>query len=166
MLEFAVSTNFVPKVTVSGVFFTSTSATVYLNWYSCSLPDASFTSTFPIWSPKVAFEVAVISFPVIWTFPFGVSVFLTNSLPLGRPEALNSVTFPELSLTVKVGLKVAPRKITNLLFSFLASLDNSLPLNDTFGFSLSFIVTVTILDDLYWVATGPSSAVFGNVTFT
>ena len=155
-----------PRVTVSGVFFTSTSTTVYLNWYSCSLPDASFTSTFPIWSPKAAVEVAVTSFPVIWTSPFGVSVFLTNSLPLGRPEALTSVTFPELSLTVNVGLKVAPRKITNLLFSLLASLDNSLPLNDTFGFSLSFILTSTILYDWYWVAAGPSTAVFGNVTFT
>ena len=74
-------------------------------------------------------------------------MFLTNSLPLGRPEALTSVTFPVLSLTLKVGLKVAPRKITNLLSSFLASVDNSLPSNDTFGFSLSFIVTATILDD-------------------
>ena len=76
-------------------------------------------------------------------------MFLTNSLPLGRPEALISVTLPELSLTVKVGSKVAPRKITNLLFSLLASVDNSLPLNDTLGFSLSFIITLTILDDLY-----------------
>ena len=93
-------------------------------------------------------------------------MFLTNSLPLGRPEALTSVTFPVLSLTVKVGSKVEPRKITNLLFSFLASVDNSLPSNDTFGFSLSFIVTVTILDDRTLLAFGPVSDTFGNVTFT
>ena len=137
-----------------------------MNWYSCSLPDASFTRTFPIWSPNVAFEVSVIWSPVSWTFPFGVSVFLTNSLPLGRPEALTSVTFPVLSLTLNVGSKVAPRKITNLLFSFLASVDNSLPSSDTFGFSLSFIVTATILDDRTLLAFGPVSDTFGNVTFT
>ena len=70
---------------------------------------------------------------------------LTNSLPLGRSETLRYVTFPELSLTVNVGSKVAPRKITNLLFSLRASVDNTLPANDTVGLTDSFIVTATIL---------------------
>ena len=60
---FAASTSLVPNSTVSGLFLTSTSTTVYLNLYVPVLFIESVTSTVPTCSPKV--EV----FVVIWLSP-------------------------------------------------------------------------------------------------
>ena len=158
--------NFVPLSTVTGVFFTSTSTTTYLNLYVSVFPLASVTLTLPtLFVPSVAFAVAV-TFPESWTSPFAVSVFLTKFVPLGSPETSIVLIFPELSFTVKVGLNVAPRKITNLLSS--AFVVKRLPSICTVGLTVSFTLSVTGIILYCWtrLAFGPVSDTFGNVTFT
>ena len=89
---------------------------MYANLYVFSLPDASLTSTLASCLPKVALLVTALSPSIVTFVPLVIAVSLINSLPLGSPETLRYDTVPELSLTVNVGLKVAPRKITNLGF--------------------------------------------------
>ena len=141
MSEFAVSTNFVPKATVSGVFFTSTSATMYLKLYVFSLFDASLTVTDASCSPNVnASPVGTVLFSVIWIPVLLAKLPVLVKVPVGNPVALRDVIGFALSVTSNVGLNVAPRNTMNLGFSVLFSF-NSTPCNFTFGASLSDLST-------------------------
>ena len=77
---------------------------------------------------------------------------------------------PELSSTINVGLNVAPLNITKRLSSaFSVKATGVLFPNLIFAVGASFsscTVTGTIFDCCTWVAQGPSSTIFGNVTFT
>ena len=83
---------------------------------------------------------------------------------------LIEAVFPELSSTMNVGLNVAPLKITKRLSSAVSvKATGVLFPNLIFTVGTSFsncTVTGTIFDCCTWVAQGPSSTVFGNVTFT
>ena len=148
MLEFAASTNFVPKATVSGVFFTSTSATIYLKLYVFSLFDASLTVTDASCSPNVnALPVGTVLFSVIWIPVLLAKLPVLVKVPVGNPVAFRDVIGFALSVTSNVGLNVAPRNTMNLGFSVLFSF-NSTPCNFTFGASLSDLSTFTLTTSL------------------
>ena len=148
MLEFAASTNFVPKATVSGVFFTSTSATIYLKLYVFSLFDASLTVTDASCSPNVnASPVGTILFSVIWSPVLLAKFPVLEKVPVGKPVALSEVIGFALSVTSNVGSNFAPRNTINLGFSVLFSL-SSTPCNFTFGASLSDLSTFTLTTSL------------------
>ena len=148
MLEFAASTNFVPKATVSGVFFTSTSATIYLKLYVFSLFDVSLTVTEPSCSPNVnASPVETMLFSVIRTpVPLVILPVLEKSA-IGKPVALSDVIGFALSVISNVGSNFAPRNTINLGFSALFSF-SSTPCNFTFGASLSDLSTLTLTTSL------------------
>ena len=148
MLEFAVSTNLVPKATVSGVFFTSTSATMYLKLYVFWLFDASLTVTEPSCSPNATvLSVGTILFSVIRTpVPLVILPVLEKSA-IGKPVALSDVIGFALSVTSNVGSNFAPRNTINLGFSALFSF-SSTPCNFTFGASLSDLSTFTLTTSL------------------
>ena len=148
MPEFAASTNFVPKATVSGVFFTSTSATMYLNLYVFSLFDASLTVTDASCSPNVnASPVGTMLFSVIWSPVLLAKFPVLEKVPVGNPVAFRDVIGFALSVTSNVGSNFAPRNTINLGFSVLFSL-SSTPCNLTFGASLSDLSTFTLTTSL------------------
>ena len=148
MSEFAASTSFVPKATVSGVFFTSTSATIYLKLYVFSLFDVSLTVTEPSCSPNVNVSpVGTILFSVIWTLVPLVILPVLEKVPVGNPVALSDVIGFALSVTSNVGSNFAPRNTINLGFSALFSF-SSTPCNFTFGASLSDLSTFTLTTSL------------------
>ena len=148
MLEFATSTNFVPKATVSGVFFTSTSATIYLKLYVFSLFDASLTVTDASCSPNATVSpVGTILFSVIWTpVPLVILPALEKSA-IGNPVAFRDVIGFALSVTSNVGSNFAPRNTINLGFSALFSF-SSTPCSLTFGATLSDLSTFTLTTSL------------------
>ena len=130
-----------PKATVSGVFFTSTSATMYLNLYVFSLFDVSLTVTEPSCSPNVnASPVGTMLFSVIRTPAPLVILPVLEKSAIGKPVALSEVIGFALSVTSNVGSNFAPRNTINLGFSVLFSL-SSTPCNLTFGASLSDLST-------------------------
>ena len=95
-----------------------------MNLYVFVLFKASFTTTLPSWSPKVAVFVAVAfpnstftSAPSLDQFP-DFSIFV----PFEIPDILRLVTLLLSSLTLIVGLNVAPLNTTNfavVLISFV-----------------------------------------------
>ena len=148
MLEFSASTNFVPKATVSGVFFTSTSATIYLKLYVFSLFDVSLTVTDASCSPNATVSpVGTILFSVIWTLAPLVILSVLVKVPVGNPVAFRDVIGFALSVTSNVGSNFAPRNTMNLGFSALFSF-SSTPCNFTFGASLSDLSTFTLTTSL------------------
>ena len=148
MSEFVASTNFVPKATVSGVFFTSTSATIYLKLYVFSLFDSSLTVTDASCSPNVnASPVGTMLFSVIRTPVPLIILPVLEKVPVGKPVALSEAIGFALSVTSNVGSNFAPRNTINLGFSALLSF-SSTPCNFTFGASLSDLSTFTLTTSL------------------
>ena len=125
MFGFAVSTSLVPNSTVSGLFLTSTSTTLYLNLYVPVLFVESVTSTVPTCSPKVEVSVDVFASSSILIFVplFQVPVF-SISVPFGSPVTFSLVILFLSSLTLKVGLNFAPLNTTKLAVVFKSSVNN------------------------------------------
>ena len=104
-----------------GEFFNITSAIIYWNLYSAAFPFLSRTDTIASRVPNGVLLATtesenITSLPLV-RFVRGTSLSpcLLNQTPFGTFLITKLSTVPELSLTVKVGLNVAPRKTKNLL---------------------------------------------------
>ena len=125
---------------------------MYWNLYSAAFPFLSRTDTIASLVPNGVFVSTtglenVISLPLL-TAVWATSLFpcLLNQTPFGMFLIIKLSVTPELSLTMNVGLNVAPRKTKNLLSAAFVVNVRTVPspaLTVTVGASLSGFFAVS-----------------------
>ena len=109
------SPSLLPVATDFGEFFNNTSAIMYWNLYSAAFPFLSRTDTIASRVPSgvlgsTTWLENVISLPLatpVWAT--SLLPCLLNQTPFGTFLMIKLSVVPELSLTINVGLNVAPR---------------------------------------------------------
>ena len=109
------SPSLLPVATDFGEFFNNTSAIIYWNLYSAAFPFLSRTDTVASRVPSGVFlstteSENVTSFPLArFVRATSLPFCLLNQTPFGTFLIIRLSVVPELSLTINVGLNVAPR---------------------------------------------------------